>query len=111
MRILLDECVDEQLRHSFAGHVCQTARYAGLAGLENGELLKEAQVAGFEVLVTVNRGFSYQQNLTEQQIAVLIFCGKSVLLEDLLPLPACLNRLNSIQPGQIVRFGDQGGAT
>lgn len=33
MRILLDECVSEQLRHHFKGHECQTARYAGLAGL------------------------------------------------------------------------------
>ena len=39
MRVLLDECVDEQLRHHFPGHECQTARYAGFAGLENGELL------------------------------------------------------------------------
>ena len=36
MRLLLDECVDQQLRHHFQGHDCQTVRYAGLAGLENG---------------------------------------------------------------------------
>ena len=39
MRVLLDECVNEQLRHYLGGHECQTARYAGFAGLENGELL------------------------------------------------------------------------
>jgi len=33
MRVLLDECVDEQLRHHLPGHDCQTARYAGFAGL------------------------------------------------------------------------------
>ncbi len=37
--VLLDECVDEQLRHHLPGHECQTARYAGFAGLENGDLL------------------------------------------------------------------------
>src|SRR5215467_2593783 len=107
MRILLDECVSEQLRHHFKSHECQTARYAGLAGLENGELLKAADAAKFAVLITVDRGFEYQQNLANLQIAAVIFCGKSVLLEDLIPLiPACLEHLTSIQPGQVVRSGD-----
>ena len=52
MRVLLDECVHEQLRNRLPGHECQTARYAGFASLENGELL-----------LTVDRGFEYQQNL------------------------------------------------
>jgi hypothetical protein len=45
LRVLLDECVDEQLRHHLPGHECQTARYAGFAGLENGDLLKRAEAA------------------------------------------------------------------
>ena len=63
MRVLLDECVREALRHHFEGHECQTARYAGFAGLENGELLRAAEAAKFDVLVTVDRGFEYQQSL------------------------------------------------
>lgn len=42
MRVLLDECVNEGLRKYFPGHDCQTARYAGFAGLENGQLLTAA---------------------------------------------------------------------
>jgi hypothetical protein len=33
MCILLDECVDERLRHFFQEHDSHTARYAGFAGL------------------------------------------------------------------------------
>jgi hypothetical protein len=55
MRLLMDECVDERLRHSFPEHDCQTARYAKLAGLKNGELLSAAEAAGFDVLVTVDQ--------------------------------------------------------
>lgn len=107
MRVLLDECVDEQLRHHLPGHECQTARYAGFAGLGNGELLKEAAAAKFEVLLTVDRGFEYQQNLADRQIAVVVFCGKSVLFEDLLPLMAiCLDHLKTTRPGQVIRIGD-----
>ena len=38
MRILIDECIDERFRNALTGHDCQTARYAGLAGLKNGIL-------------------------------------------------------------------------
>jgi len=107
MRVLLDECVNEGLRKYFPGHDCQTARYAGFAGLENGQLLTAAEAAKFDVVLTVDRGFEYQQNLEERKIAVIIFCGKSVLLEDLAPLvPDCLAHLKSIQSGQIVRIGE-----
>lgn len=106
MRVLLDECVNQRLRHHLPGHECQTARYAGLAGVENGELLLAAEAANFDVLLTVDRGFEYQQNLTDRRITVIVFCGESVLFEDLLPLMVtCLNHLNSIQPGQVIRIG------
>jgi hypothetical protein len=106
MRVLLDECVHEGLRHYFRDHDCQTARYAGFAGLENGELLAAAEAAGFDVVLTVDRGFEYQQSLEDRRIAVIIFCGRSVLLEDLVLLtPACRVAFKSLQPGQIVRLG------
>ena len=50
MQVLLGECVDEQLRHHLPGYNYQTARYAGFAGLENGELLKQAEAAKFDVV-------------------------------------------------------------
>ena len=106
MRVLLDECVNEGLRKCFPGHDCQTARYARLAGLENGQLLSAAETAKFDVVLTVDRGFEYQQNLERRKIAVIIFCGKPVLLEDLLPLvPECLAQLEGMQSGQVIRIG------
>ena len=107
MRVLLDEGVDEQLRHHLPGHECQSVRYAGFTGLENGELLKQAEAAKFDVLLTVDRGFEYQQNLANRQISLIVFCGKSVLFEDLLPLMmTCLDHLRTIRPGEVVRIGD-----
>ncbi len=72
MRLLLDECIDERLRHLFTGHDCQTARYAGLAGLKNGELLLSAETAGFDVIVTVDQHIPAQQNLSLRRIAFVI---------------------------------------
>lgn len=105
MRILIDECVDERLRNALPGHTCQTARFAGFAGLKNGELLAAAESARFDVFLTVDQGIEYQQNLAARKIAIVIFRSRSNRLKDLLPLvPACLTSIQSIQPGQIVRI-------
>jgi predicted nuclease of predicted toxin-antitoxin system len=107
MRILVDECLDERLRSSFSGHDCQTARYAGFAGLKNGELLNAAESARFEVLLTADQGLEYEQNLTGRKIAIIIFHAKSIRLKDLLPhIPACLAVLPSIKSGEIIRIPD-----
>ncbi len=53
MRILIDECMDERFRNSLPGYDCQTARYAGLAGLKS-DLLTAAETAKFDVFLTVD---------------------------------------------------------
>jgi hypothetical protein len=103
MRILIDECVDERFRNGLPNHDCQTARYAGFAGLKNGDLLAAAEKAKFDIFLTVDQGIAYQQNLTARKLAVIILHAKSNRLKDLLPLvPACLAHFASIQPGQTV---------
>jgi hypothetical protein len=107
MRVLIDECIDERLRNHLPGYDCRTARYAGLAGLNNGDLLAAAERARFDVFLTVDQSIEYQQNLTGHTVAIIVFRAKSNRLRDLLPhVPACLAHLESIQPGQIVRVGD-----
>jgi predicted nuclease of predicted toxin-antitoxin system len=104
MRLLIDECVDERLRNSFPGHDCQTARYAKLAGLKNGDLLSAAEAADFDVLVTVDQSIPDQQNLEDRKIALLILSAPTNRLRDLRPLiPAALAVLDAIRPGQVVR--------
>ena len=106
MRILLDECVNQKLRTYLRGHECQSARYAGFSGLKNGELLDAAEAAKFDVLLTVDRGFEYEQNFAGRMIAVIIFSAKSIALKDLLPqIPACLSLLSKIKHGEILKIG------
>ena len=73
MRILIDECIDERFRNSFADHDCQTARYVGMAGLKNGELLLAAEAANFDVLLTVDQGIEYQQDLAGRNLQLSFF--------------------------------------
>ncbi|MGA2600354.1 MAG: DUF5615 family PIN-like protein [Bryobacteraceae bacterium] len=103
MRLLIDECLDERIRLSFPGHDCQTARFANLAGLKNGQLLEAAEAAGFDVLITADQNIPHQQNLNRRKLSLLIFRGRTNRLRDLITLiPAALSALDSIGPGDIV---------
>ena len=106
MKILLDECVPKDFQKSLIDHDCQTVPKAGLAGKKNGELLTLAEQAGFELLLTVDKGLPYQQNLTGRRISLMVVDVQTNKLADLLPqVPACLEAVRSIQPGQVVRVG------
>ena len=105
MKILIDECVPRKLKRHLSEHVCTTVPEAGLAGKDNGELLTAAEKLGFEVFLTLDKGFEYEQSLAARAIAVLIFRAKSSQIDDLLPLvPRCLVELRSIKSGQLVRI-------
>jgi hypothetical protein len=59
-------------RYLIDHHTVTEARARGWEDLENGELLNEAEAAGFEVLVTTDKNLSYQQNLSVRKIAVVV---------------------------------------
>jgi predicted nuclease of predicted toxin-antitoxin system len=105
VKILIDECLPVDLRHSFSAHEAHTAEWAGLKGRKNGELLDAAENQGYDVLLTMDQGFPYQQNLLNRKIALLILVAPSNQIEDLVPLvPAALAALKNIQPGSVVRL-------
>lgn len=105
MRILLDECIDQRLRLLFAGHDRQTAGYAKLAGLKNGELLAAAESAGFEILITTDQQIPYQQNHSGHRISIVILYAPTNRLSELQRLvPAVLRAPDSTAPGQVTRI-------
>ncbi len=105
MRVLIDECVDQRLRLLFPGHDCQSAGFAGLAGLKNGRLLDAAEAAGFDVLITIDQNIPDQQTLVGRTIALLILCAPTNRLSDLETLvPAATSALASIQRGKVLRI-------
>lgn len=105
MRLLLDECVDEDLRHKIAGHECHTARYAQLTGLGDDQLLKAAEDRGFDVLITVDQNIPFQQQFRGRRIAIVVLCGRFARLEDLESLlPYLSNALETIGPGEVLRI-------
>jgi len=83
----------------------RTVPEAGWASKENGDLL--ALAAGkYDVFVTVDRNLTFQQNLDNLEIAVVVLVARGNRLKDLMPLvPVLLRALESIERGQIVRLG------
>jgi predicted nuclease of predicted toxin-antitoxin system len=103
MKILLDECLPLDFRHSFPRHEAHSAEWAGLKGKTNGELLRDAELAGYEVLLTVDQGIPHQQNLAGRKLSIILIRSRTNQPEDLLPfLEAILNTMETITPGQIV---------
>jgi len=71
MLILFDQGTPVGIRGSLHGHVVKTAHQQGWSQLLNGELLRAAEDAGFDVLVTSDKNLIYQQNLSERKIAIV----------------------------------------
>jgi len=77
MKILLDECLPLDFRHSFPGRDVHTVQWAGFKGKKNGELLRAAELAGYNVLLTVDQGIPHQQNLVNRTISVIAIHAKT----------------------------------
>ena len=86
VRVLLDEQLPRQLAPLLTGQEVRTVQQQSWAGLKNGQLLDAAEAAGFTILVTGDRNLQFQQNLGKRQLGVLVPCGASNALEDLVPL-------------------------
>ena len=53
------------------GHEVFTVAYLGWGGLKNGELLKAAEDAGFEVVLTGDQSMPDQQNISGRKLAIV----------------------------------------
>ena len=91
-------------RGTLWGTTFERFKKSSRAGLKNGALLREAEAAGFVVLVTGDQNLEYQQNLTKRTLGVVVLGAASNAPEDLLPLAAAaLTAIDSVQPGQVIR--------
>lgn len=72
MRILFDQGTLVPLRRSFSGHQVDTAYEQGWGALQNGDLLRAAEAAGFGAIVTTGQNLRYQQNRAERKLAILV---------------------------------------
>ncbi len=69
-RILFDQNVPAPLRQHLGKHEIRTADEEGWGELSNGDLIRSAERAGFQILMTCDQNVAYQPNLAVRQIFV-----------------------------------------
>ena len=72
MRILFDQGVPRGLTASIPVHEVTEARKLEWERISNGELLKLAEGAGFDLLLTTDKNVRYQQNLAGRKISIVV---------------------------------------
>lgn len=72
MRILFDQGVPRGLAASLRSHEVTEARRLSWERISNGELLRLAEGAGFEIIITTDKNVRYQQNLLGRKISIVV---------------------------------------
>jgi hypothetical protein len=106
VKVLLDENLDHRLRTHLAGHEVFTVRYQGWDGLKNGRLLRAAEDAAFDVLVTGDQSLRHEQKVSTLRLAVMALSTVEWrIFKDFLPQIA--SAIDSASPGsfQVVQCG------
>jgi hypothetical protein len=104
VKLLLDENLPHQLRLEIPGHEVSTTAHMGWAGVENGALLRLAADAGFDALLTNDRGLEHEQNQPSLPVAVVVLMVKSNNIEAIRPLyHSLLQALADLRPNELVK--------
>jgi predicted nuclease of predicted toxin-antitoxin system len=106
VRILFDHCVPAPLRRSLAAHEVKLTSEMGWQGLMNGDLLVQAEAAGFNLLISTDQNIRYQQTVTGRSIAILVLLKQN--WPELQPHVAAVSRaVNEVRPGSYheISFG------
>lgn len=105
MKIVLDSCVPQPLRHHLTGHDVVTARFLKLNHLDDADLLNAIE-GPYDVLVTCDRGIPWQNQFAGRGIAVAILRAPTNTLPDLLTLvPKLLEALPQLRRGEVREIG------
>ncbi len=77
MKVLFDQGTPVPLRRYLRPHEVTTVYELGWSTLQNGALISQAEAGGFDVLITTDRNWKYQQNLSERSLAVVVLLSTS----------------------------------
>ena len=72
MLILFDHGTPRGIARALEGHTVKEARAEGWDTLSNGDLLKAAEHAGFDILLTTDKNLAHQQNLQARKLAIVV---------------------------------------
>jgi predicted nuclease of predicted toxin-antitoxin system len=103
VKILLDHNLDWRLSRHLPGHEVKSASEMNRKDLVNGLLLNEAEMAGFEILLTGDTNINYQQNIIGRSISVIVLRAYNNRRKTHIEMMAdVIKVIETIRPGQIV---------
>jgi hypothetical protein len=98
MLVLFDHGTPRSIARSLTGHTVKETRAQGWDRLNNGDLLKAAEEAGFDLLLTTDKNMRYQQNLKGRKIAIVVL-GNPQLPIVRLHIQRVVAAVNAATPG------------
>ncbi len=102
MKILLDECVTKKVKELLLGHTVFTIGQMDWQGLKNGMLIKQAEQQNFDILLTIDKNISYQQNTSKYNISIVVLnCNNSTIESIKDYIPNFLEQANSFEKGML----------
>lgn len=95
----------KELAGELPGHTVHTVDQAGCKGIDNGLLLTKA-AESFDALISMDRNMPVQQDISRYSVRLVLVRAVSNRIESIRPLiPAILQALTSVRPGEVARIG------
>ena len=101
MLVLFDQGTPVPIRAFLKGHTVKTAAQQGWSTLANGDLLRAAEAAGFDVLLTTDKNLAFQQRLKGRKIAIVVL-GNPQWPEARMHVETIVAAINAATPGSYV---------
>ncbi len=101
----MDEGVPRRLGPLLRSRGCDVSHFPkDWKGLRNGELLRRMNPAGFRILLTCDKNLTFQQNLKQSKVSVIVLPAQR--LSDLEPLAEIIaTALRDARPGTVLKLG------
>jgi hypothetical protein len=77
VKLLFDQGTPVPLRRYLRPHQVTTVYELGWSTLQNGDLISQTEGVGFDVLITTDKNWKYQQNLSERRLAIVVLLSTS----------------------------------
>ena len=77
MKLLLDENLPRKLKYRFSeNYEIITVPEMGWSGIKNGDLLRLMESKKIQILLSLDKNMSHQQNLEKHKISLIVFDAK-----------------------------------
>ena len=103
MLILFDHGTPRSIARALVGHAVVAAKTRGWDRLTNGVLLRAAEEAGYDLLLTTDKNIRYQQNLASRKIAIIVL-GNPQLPVVRRHIQQIVAAVNAASPGSYVQL-------